>query len=265
MAHGIIHGPKHGAVHGVKHSALTLAGGIPGVTRDSTNQNYYPANASEWTAFMSAIGLATGNPSSVWNMQEASGNAADSIGSVTLTSTMVTYQSVVTGASRKGIKDVDGAANHKLVNATTAPNPALTSVMLVGYIDFPASPPGTRDVLAIQGNCDLTWLDGGAGGKLRIMAGANTTSATTASGAPRWVILQSNITASSTTLYIPEEKLVGTFVTPTSGSMTSYGGQFFLVSGATYAYGAQFVGAAAEQSASQVKIMLQGLGATVLW
>lgn len=267
MAHGIIRARKHGAVRGVKHFSHPLAGGIPGVTRDSSNLNYYPANATEWTTFMAAIGLGTGNPASVWGLQEAAGAFVDTIGGINLTDPeTIVRQVTVTGTARKGIRANDGQANHRVVNATTAPNPAVTDVLQIVYAEMPTSPAANRDWFGMQDNCRAMHLDAGSGGKARFVTSANADTTLTVSSTRGWFAIRSRITATaSETFFTPAEKIVGTTATPASGSMIYFGGQFGLASAAICAYMTQFTGASARLTDAQVKTLLQGLGETILW
>lgn len=236
--------------------------GIVGVTRDGWNLNYYPANASELTALLAAAALPAGNPSSVWNMQEPSGNVADAIGSVTLTSNLTLYQQAVPGLIRKCIRGVDGTAGQKLINSTTAPNPSLRSTLLLAFLDLPAVPPAVRDVMAVANNADVRY---NATGKLRLVAGAAADLVNVPGASRRWIALRTNITAGTSTLFTDQEKFVGTYVLPTSATLVVFGGQAAAIAGIGYAYAAQFTDAAAERSDAQVKTLLQTLGAVISW
>lgn len=261
---GVISGVRAGLAAGVSADpdAFDGPGGIPGVTRDAGNLNYYPANAAEWTALMTEAGLATGNPSSAWTLQNASGNPADTIGTVNLTSTLTLYQQTVPGAARKCIRGVDGTANSRLVNSTTAPNPSLTSTMQLMYLDIPAAPAAVRDVALGAPNYDLRF---NTTGKLRLVAGASADLVSVAALTQQWVVLQCNITAGTTKVFTAQEKFTGTYVLPTSAVLLAFGGQSTSVAGIGYAYAAQFTGTAAELSDAQVKTLLQTLGATIPW
>jgi hypothetical protein len=261
---GVIVGPRAGIAVGVSSDpdAPDVSTAIPGVTRDSSNLNYYPANAAEWTALMTAAGLATGNPASTWTLQNASGNPADTIGSITLTSTMTLYQQSITGLTRKCIRGVDGTANSRLVNSTTAPNPSLTSTLELAYIDIPVAPAVVRDVAFGAANYDLRY---NTNGRLRLVSGASADLVNIAASTKMWVALQANITAGTTKVFTEQEKFSGTYVLPTSATIIAFGGQSTAVAAIGYAYAAQFTGTAAELSDAQVKTLLQTLGAAIPW
>jgi len=237
-------------------------GGLANVTRDAGNGNYYPANASEWSLLLAAAGLA-GVPSSTWNLQEPSGNLADAIGGITLTPVNWSlWRQLVPGAARFCMRGTDNTANAKLMNSSTAPNPALTSTLLLMYLDLPVAPAATRFVAVTGQGCDLRLNNAG---KLVLQTTAATAFPTAAGAGPRWVVLACNNTARTTKAYTDQEKVVGTYAQPTSAPFIALGSNNGPVGAIGYAYAAQFTGAAAELSDVQVKRLLQTLGATVLW
>jgi len=242
----------------------TIQASIAGVTRDATNLNYYPASTAEWTTFMTAIGLATGNPGNVWALQ-GTGNAADTgAGGCTLTNTLDLAQQAVAGASRLGYKSADGGSSERLVGTTGAPDPRTTSTLLLHYIDFGALPAASaRDIMGVQTGAIIRYAAGS--GVLQIVAGATTPSLNDYHNTVGWIAMRVNITASTITLFTQLEKLSGTFVLPNSGSAIWFGGHTALSSAAVHSYGAEFSGAAAEISDAQLKTLLQGLGATIPW
>ena len=238
------------------------AGGGLAVTRDSGNGNYYPANASEWSLLLAAAGLA-GAPSSTWNLQEPSGNAIDAIGGITLTPVNWSlWRQSVPGAARFCMRGTDNTANAKLMNSSTAPNPALTSTLLLMYLDLPVAPAATRFVAVAGQGCDLRLNNAG---KLVLQTTAATAFPTAAGAGPRWVVLLCNNTARATKAFTDQEKVVGTYAQPTSAPFIALGSNNGPAGAIGYAYATQFIGAAAELSDVQVKRLLQTLGATVLW
>lgn len=233
------------------------------VTRDATNLQYYPANDSEWTTFMAYLGLTTGNPASIWNLQEASGNFADAKGGITLGANNITlYQQTFTGAARKCFRGVDGTANSNARNSTTAPNPSTTSTLLIAHVDLAAAPAAQRDVIALATNADLRM---NTNGKLRLVAGANADLVNVAAGAQRWLALQVNLTAATIKVFTDQEVFTGTFVTPTNAAHVALGGDNVAIPGSGWAYAVEFVAGAAELSQAQMKTLLQGFGATIPW
>jgi len=261
-------GPRVGIGVGVDADELAApvsGGGIPGVTRDGTSGIYCPANAAEWTALMAAAGLATGNPGSTWNMQEASGNLADSIGTVTLTMTGTghLYRQAATGWSRFCLKCVDGTANQKWVNTTTANNPNTTDVFLLGYLDIPVgSPASVRDVMTKSAQADCRF---NTTGKLRAVFGASADLATDPRGRRMPVGIQVNNTGSVSAIFTDQDAFIGTYTLPASSVMTAFGGQTTNAGNIGYLYGAEFGGAAARFTTGQVRTLYQTLGWTIPW
>ncbi len=105
----------------------------------SDNGYYVPINAAGFTA----LGITP--PNSLWLFQEASGNAADSIGSLTLTANGTPlYQQTAGSFSRKGIK-FDETVNQRLTAAAgVGPNPTTTSTVWLGIWQLGARPTGVR-------------------------------------------------------------------------------------------------------------------------
>ena len=245
-------------------------GGIPGVTRDATSSKYRPANTSEWTALMTAAVLATGNPSSTWPMQEASGNLADSIGTVTLTAAgaSLLYRQAVAGWSSLALTIPDGLANHNAQNTTTCPDISLTSVMLLLYVRMPAAAPAaTRRFLRLDSTGVLIPITtmprlqcttGGVGGTT--VTGASDPTG----GAVRPVVVVIDRTGGRAVLYTDQEKIIGTVGTYT-GIVLGIGSSGGNSADSGFLYGAAFSGASAELSDAQVKTLLVTLGWSIPW
>jgi hypothetical protein len=267
MAHGIIHGPRHGAVHGARHFGLPLDNpGIPGITRDAASGIYCPANAAEWTLMMAAAGVGSGNPASVYNCQESSGTLADSIGAITLPAagTGHLYQQTVGGWQRRAVATTDGTANQRWVNGTTAPNPSLTSTMVMVFVALPAAAPAAaRDVCAVATNADIRL---NTTGRLRVVFGAQADCVNSHLGIVTPIVMQINNTATTATLYTKLEKFTGTYVLPTNASLLSLGGQTTAAGNIQHLYACQFTGAAAEMTSGNLKNLLQTMGwGTIPW
>jgi len=257
-------GPRVGPAVGVSADPIANSGGaIAGVTFDAGGQKYFPANAAEWTLLMAAAGLATGNPASVWNMQEASGNAADSIGAITLTPTSISlYQQAVPGYSRFSIRGIDGQAA-AMRNLATAPNPSLTSTLVMCFVDFNAIPAGVRDISGVAANALTQFMI--TTGKLQLVSGATVQTVNAVGVAVRPVLLRINNTATTAALFTDQEKLSTTYVLPTSGNLVTFGRVAGTIASVGYLYGCEFTGAAAELSDAQVKTLLQTLGWSIPW
>lgn len=240
------------------------------VTRDSGNLNYFPASDTEWTTFRTAAGLTTGNygnPASVWNLQEASGNYVDAVGGITLTDFTTTHQVAVTGTTRKGIRGTDGQANQRALNFTTAPNPSTTDILVIMYLEFPgAAPAANRDMAGLAAAAtlfDILWL---ANGKLRLSTSANADTTNTVTGTRGWFAYRSRVTATAdSSLFTPAEIKAGTAATPLSGNVIWFGGQTGTASNAICSYMAQFTAGAARLTNSELSAMLHALGEFNPW
>lgn len=234
---------------------------MAGVTKDATSGIYAPATLSEWNTTMSAAGLATGAPSAVWPLQEASGNPADVLGAYPLTATSLTYQTAVSGWSRKA---VSWTASSTSKAATSIPNTSSSSVLLLLYFYMGATPGGTRALGGFGGGTGAT-IEVLTTGNLRCADGANTADGATAMTANvvQPTVLRYNNTAGNTTLYTDKEKITPLYAA-LSGTTVAIGSanSVTTVAGGCL-YGVMFLGAAAELSDAQVKSLIQTLGWTV--
>lgn len=267
---GIAAGVRCGIAAGISadpFGAPVAGSSIPGVTRDAASGWYFPATAAEWTAFMAAAGLATGNPTTTHNCQEASGNLADSVDSVILTQTGAghLYQQSVAGFTRKAIATVDGTVGQKWINSTTAPDPALVSTIWLAVVRFPAGAPvAARDIMANAATLDCRIA--ASTGRIQIANSGTVTGTANPLGGVHLIALQHNITAAAFTGFTDQEKIAGVFATNTTNPMFVLGGQTIAAGDLGYLYEAEFAGAAAELSSAQMKTLVQTLtGITVPW
>lgn len=236
----------------------------PNCTQDATSGIYCPSSAAEWQA----LGLTA--PSSLWLCQEASGNAADTIGSVTLTASgSPTYQQTITGWSRKGFGATQ-VANQKFSAAAGAgPNPSSTSCMMLVYFEATSTPAGIREVFTIA-NTSTTEMSCRINSTplMRVTCKnvtANGVSNPTSTGLQPGVLVYDR-TNSTATLFTGQEKISGTF----SASVTDSAKGFFAASSGTsflghIAFGAEWSGASAELTSTQVKAILTTLGWSISW
>lgn len=240
--------------------------GIPGVTRDAASQWYFPASAAEWTALMSAAGLATGNPVTTHNCQEASGALVDAFGLANLAASGAghLYAQSVAGFTRLAVTTVDATAGQKWLNTTTAPDPNLVSTLWLAAIRFPAvAPAANRDLMANAGTLDCRL---NASGKIAFINGATTAGTANPLGGVHLVAVQHNLTATTFTGFTDQEKVVGTFAVNTTNPMFVLGGQTTIPGDVGYLWEAEFSGAAAELTSAQMKTLFQTLtGIVIPW
>jgi hypothetical protein len=206
---------------------------MSGVTRDATSNVYSPASAAEWTTTRSVAGITSGNPFSMWLLQEASGALADSIGTAPLTNSGgMAYQQAVTGWTRVSMlaSDLNGA--YSLANAadTALPDLSAESSLVLGYLKITGAPGSGNVTTAVR----------------------------------PWV-LRYDRAASTIALFTDLEKVSIAFANSGSTKRIFYGAGFQNAPGFQILYGAHWKGAAAELSDASVRSLLQALGWTVAW
>jgi hypothetical protein len=216
---------------------------------------------------MAAAGLATGNPTVAWTLQDASGNPTDFMGgSVVLgVNAAPTYQSPVPGYSRFGIRFVDGTASQRMFNNSAAPNPALTSTLVFAVVQFPSSAPAAaRGIITKTATTPRVALN--TTGKLQLVDGGTSDLVNSILGATRPIMFLTQLTALASKVFTDQEKFSGTFGVPAAGAFIGFAGTAPAVAADTaFLYAAEFSGTAAELSDAQVKTLLQTLGWTIGW
>lgn len=236
--------------------------GAPAADTDATSGKYVPSTAGQFTA----LGLAV--PSHLWLLQEASGNAADTIGSCTLTpANSPLYQQTVTGWTRKGI-GFNQTANQRLAAAAgVGPNIGTTSVLWLGYVRVTSAPAAVRTVIGpnisgtAQCRVDITTTP-------VARANINSTLATggsTITSAVRPIAILLDRTNSRAVVYTDQEKVTGTYsalVADGAKGLGSSGGTSFP---GECVWMTAWTAGAAELSDAQVKTLLQTLGWTIPW
>jgi hypothetical protein len=244
------------------------SGPLASVERVATSGIYCPANAAQWTTLMSVAGLSTGNPSSAWLCQEANGNLADSIGSVTLTANATPlYQQVVSGWSRRGVGLNGGAAQRFAAAAGVGPNPATTSVLWLFYTSITATPGSVLTHISVSNGATNCVMNVTTTPRLRCTcAGVNVAGTVdpTSAGIMPMALLYDR-TNSRVSVFTSQEKIAGTYNSGVVDSLKGLGGMAATANTGQCVYGCVFSGAAAELSDAQVKTMLTTLGFTIPW
>lgn len=135
----IVQAIRGGTAPGIIQGILS---GIDALAGDGAAGAFAPASAAEFAA----LGIAA--PSNLWQCQEASGNLADSIGSLTLTANATpTYQQSITGWARKALGFNETAAQRFQVTAGSGPNVATQSVAWLCYFLLSGTPGAQRRIL----------------------------------------------------------------------------------------------------------------------
>lgn len=244
-----------------------------GVSRDATSGIYVPANSSEWTTFLAAAGLSgvVAVPSALWLLQEASGNAADSIGSFTLTAGAgLTYQQSETGWTRKGVKFTDGTAGTSLSSSSASlPDIASASMTTLIIANATASTAGNR-ILLLHGNpaANRNRIRITSTPEMAVLSNGNIANGTSGANGPlnavRPYVLRTNRTANSCVGTRDTEKLTPTFDATISGKGLDIGASS-LSPTFNLLYACNWHNANAEISDANLKTLLQMMGFTISW
>jgi hypothetical protein len=204
-------------------------------------------------------------PDALWLFQDASGNAADAIGSFTLTAsgTGLAYQQAVTGWTRKAITFTDnGTGQFKSISASL-PDLSTTSMFTVVIGNVTATPAAQRNIIT-QGTT-RTALNVNITPRVIVSSSANTVVGTLSpTGSMKPWGLRENHTAASTTGFTDAEKLI-----PTHGAVTgktvTVGANSSNSPAMSVVYGWEWHGANAEISDANYKSLLQAMGETITW
>ncbi len=237
---------------------------------DATSGKPVPANASEWSNFITTNGLTLATPDYLHLCQEASGNLADTIGGLTLTANGTpAYQQSITGWTRKAVRGNGTTAAQRFLNGS-GPNPSTTSVAQFFYLQTAGFDATVRYISCI-GTVDNLSVIGIVSGvsTLRVRQSANIATGT-GDYANRVTpcLLVYNQTTGQSALYTDLEKIKpGATGTPASNTGYSLGpasGGTWASSGVLYFAGWTGAGATAFTDAT-AKTFLQALGYTVPW
>lgn len=246
----------------------STAGAAATWSTDATSGKGVPASSAEWTAVMSAAGIASGGPSALHLCQEAAGNLADPVGGLTLTAagTAATYQQAVAGWARKAVLMADAATTVFSTTDAALPDLASASMMTIAYVSFPAANPATiRGIVQLGANGTRAAAEFAATGILSATCGANTTTAAgDIKNAVRPVVTRYNFTASEMDAMTDVAKASPAW-SAGSGKRLGIGTGARAAGALGYMYLATFFGAAAQLSDAQVKTLLETLGWAIPW
>ncbi len=258
--------------NGVSSSASqSVTVSAPSWAIDATSSKGVPDTSAEWSAFISGNGLAGWSaPNSLHRLQEASGNAADSIGSLTLTAvTSPLYSQAVSGWTRLGVGFNEGT-NQRFVG--TAADASTTSCLTLMYISLGAGLDATvRGVFAYGSSVSdqgiSAFVSTSNRMRLRGVAGLVDTAVGSVYGATAFpVVFRHDHANTIRRLYTDQEKVSATYGAGTSATNFGLGAMMSGTSANfTALYMATWFGAAAERSDAEIKAMLQALGWTIPW
>jgi len=231
-------------------------------TNDSTSGKGVPLTTAEYIA----RGYAA--PMSIWGLQEASGNPADSVGAVTLTATSPAgYQQAVAGWTRKAI--TFAANSNDLFNnsAPALPDTSTTSQLILAYIAVTSAPAGDAELVLGGGNNTRIVINSSNVMKVSVDTGATITAtgATPVGVVVRPYVLKINVTGSAIVGYNDLDKVVPAFSASASGTKVFFAAGIENAPASALLYAAMWKGAAAEMSDATVKALLTDLGWLPVW
>lgn len=248
---------------------ITAGGPMSGITRDATSGIFTPQTAAEWSIVLGLARVTSGAPSAVYGFQEASGNIADAVGGFSLVNTGAapTYQSAVTGWSRKSILTVDGGSTSFRNTSASLPDISTASCSILAYLNVTGSGVvRTLFSLGTTGAFLVSAVNASNTPSLRISSGGGVADgAQGIGGAVRPIWLTINRTVNTETLSDDRERIVNTFSGIPSGKQITMGSSASLTANCAYLYAAAFFGAAAELTTAQQRAVLQVLGWTIAW
>lgn len=262
-------GVRSGLAVGVSEDAIAPVNPMAGVMRDATSLKYVPSSSAEWTITRAAAGISSGNPTSLWLMQEASGNLADSIASNTLAATSLAgYQQAVSGWTRGAISMVDassaGASNGSIGDVGTY------SALLLLLVAVGPTIGGTRDICGLGGGG--TYRGAQVTTTPRFKAKPNDGSASPNGTANPGttvhpLINRVNLTAGSFSIITDQEIIAQSPYTapPAPSAALFLGSALTTTPDMKLLYGAYFQAAAAELSDAAIRTLLTRLGWAVAW
>jgi hypothetical protein len=255
--------------------ALSAEGEVTSTwTIDATSNIACPADSTEWAAFISYHALSVAVPDHLWLCDEASGDLADSIGSLTLADTgSPQYAQTATGWTRTGVGFTDGSTMMFSAGSGLGPNATTTSSLWAADIYIRTEPAALRIVGGAtrinSGSDSVRSYISPSGGTARLGitvdgVSANGSSDHTTGSTQAWV-LKYDHTNSAVCAYSSLEKRTGTY---TAGANVAdgekgYGGNGTVDS--VYLYAFAYEGADAEISDADIKALQEARGHTIPW
>ena len=232
------------------------------VSRDATSGIYLPASSTEWSTFRTAFTLSAPTPDSLWLLQEAAGNAADSIGGFTLTAAgTVSYQQALTGYTRLGVGLTD-AVNSQFGSASASlPAGGTGSQTVLMIARIPSAPAANRSLY--EGQTTSLIRINSTPRVVAVAGGGTATGSSNPTGTTRPFVYKADATGTTETVYTDQEKLspVGAVLSGRNlriGSSTS-------APSAVVGYACAWYNANAEISDANMKALLQAMGFTIPW
>jgi hypothetical protein len=233
---------------------------VVGWTVDKYSLIGLPQSAAEWTAVLAAAAISSGGPSSLYLLQEASGNIADSISGLTMTvaGAGLNYQVALPDWHCKALEFTEGG--NAVFSSTNAalPDPATTSQARIMYAAMYASASEQNMYLwGTAGFAAIARIAGGGGTEWEIAdGGVKVTSATSVTGTVRPYVHCRKVPAvSRVDAYTDNDHISGTFGVVT-GKKNELGCEFGTPHFTPF-YVVDFFGTPAELVTAQWRTILQ--------
>jgi hypothetical protein len=241
------------------------------VTKDATAGKYFPASTTEWTNFIARKGLSMSVPDSIYLMQEASGNLADSgTAAITLTAAgSISYQQTATGYSRKGWTIAVSGTNGFRAASGVGPSPATTSSLWLLVASVTASAAGSRSIIAGGGAATSTemtaYVVNTAPPNQRIKCATVTTDGSVDPTTQGFIpyTLQYDRANSVAAMTTPSARITATYNSGVTDGQKGFGAGISSCAGMTAIYGLRWDGAHAEVTDANIKALEQALGWTI--
>lgn len=234
---------------------------------DTTALRAGPVSAADFTAFLVAAKVTSGNPTSSWTLQQASGNCIDQISSVTLGNFNISSLAQASaGYTRLEFNNTDGQANHNMANTTTVPDASVTPVMLMFRIRFPGSlPAAVREIAGVGSGTTCKLQLGNDDGKLRVN-GTGVTQRTQFSvlGTTQLVAIQVDPVASRIRIFT-EFEVFTQDLSATAGTALWLAGLTASASASGYLQAWMYTSTAAQKTIAEMRKIYTLDGAVVTW
>lgn len=229
--------------------------GLSGVVdQDASNGWFLPSNSAQWSAMLSGTGIA--NPSLLWLLQEASGNAADSIGSIGgAVSSGAVYRASMTGMTRRGVEIP--ASSNKVILGTAPTDLGANSFAFLCVMQVVAAPAATRNVIHICAVGRYFVQVNSAGHLIATSDGGGpATGSATVTGGARLVLVVANRATSTLKVYTDQETLTPSWYAGSTGETAFRLGTTSSTADVVYGYLAAWFGNGAAFSAANAATIL---------
>jgi hypothetical protein len=249
----------------------------PVTTRDATSLKLVPATSAEWDNLLGSVGDNTGGPTSIYLMQDASVGAVDVNGTHNLLEVVAgaghySYQNSMTGWTRKAVGTSHANVDIGFVKqGGSLPSETTHSYLLLAYVMIQSDSGVDTGILSV---CNASFRLGMKTGTRYPSIGDSGGERSVGSKAlplgtviPVWI--KYDITRKTIKVYTPYE-IVNQFYSGPSASGPEIDWGVALATGlyasnALYAYGAAFIGPAAEKSDAAIGAITEAMGWDISW